>query len=85
MQSVTSNAVAETIATINNSLRNKLTTKNIDTTNNTLNNRVNERIVSLGTLDSNNSGLSIDFDYSTGTIRLYYIVNGVTQGVKTIQ
>ena len=85
MHAVTSNAVAEKVAIINNSLENKLTTINSNATKSTINNRTNEQIVSLGLQDTNNSGLTIDFDYNTGVIRIYYILNGITQGVKTIQ
>ena len=101
MQSVTSNAVANyttdtvtsgnmkpvTSNAVSAALQNRCTTTNINTsqTRGILWNRAGEKILTINAFDNSNTGLSVDFDFNTSQIRIYNIVNGVTQGYDTIQ
>ena len=80
MHSVTSNAVAQAIIGL-------ATTTNINNRTGhgaTIKNRPGEKILSINAYDVNNTGISIDFDYNSGQIRIYYVLNGVTQDMKYV-
>lgn len=79
LHAVTSNAVAI-------SLSSKCATQNINNeqTNGVLQNRVNEGIVTINAYDSTGTGLSIDFNFTDGTITVFKVVNGSTIGQKSV-
>lgn len=50
----------------------------------TIRNRPSEKILGLNALDETKTGISIDFNFQSGSINVYYVLNGVTQGMKSV-
>lgn len=69
-----------------NALINKCSTRDINNSFSygVLQNRVSMGIFTINAYDSNNSGLSIDFNFDGGYITVYKVINGVTQGIKNV-